>query len=85
MVVAEDKPSEKPLLRTVVRDDEPMIQVRCPNCGSWGDIDGDQLHGRALTQHVECGFVDKRDWFTEGEWVEGRGPDEDIIILRGPE
>ena len=74
-----------PLLRQVLRDGKLIVQIRCPKCKTWGDVDGDQLHGKAPTQHPECGFLAVRDWFTEGEWVEGRGPDDDLIILRGPE
>jgi hypothetical protein len=63
-------------LRTVIRDGEPQWQLRCPGCGSWGDIDDDQLHGRVSVEHTVgtddrgnycstgCGYHETVDWFT---------------------
>jgi hypothetical protein len=45
-----------------------IIQLRCPGCGKWGDLDDDQLHGRVSTHHEECGFHETRDWSEEAEW-----------------
>jgi hypothetical protein len=64
-------------LRVVIRDGEPVFQLRCPGCGVWGDLDDDQLHGRVSTEHSAgsddrgyasssgCGFHETRDWFSE--------------------
>lgn len=45
-------------------------ELRCPQCGKWGDIDEDMLHGRVSTDHthndisgnVACTFHETRDW-----------------------
>lgn len=87
-MVAEDKSSvERPLLRQVLRDDVLVVQLRCPECHGWADIDSEQLHGKAPTSHMGegCNLLTLRNWFTESEWVEGRGPDDDVMILRGPD
>lgn len=63
-------------LRTVVRDGEPVWQLRCPGCDEWADIDDDQLHGRMSVEHSAgsddqgfaassgCGYHETRDWFS---------------------
>jgi hypothetical protein len=49
-------------VRRVIRDGEPVWQVNCPDCGKWGDVDDDQLHGRVSLHHLECGFHDYLDF-----------------------
>jgi len=61
-------------LRQHLRDGALVWQLRCPECGHWGDIDDDQLHGRVSCDHADCGvkrgesvcsctFHQTRDWF----------------------
>ncbi len=53
-------------LRTIIRDEEPVWQLRCPGCEQWADIDDDQLHGRISVLHEPgCGFHETHDWFSE--------------------
>ncbi len=53
-------------LRGVMRDDELVVLARCPQCGSWGELDYDQLHGRVSTHHDQadggCGYHDTVNW-----------------------
>lgn len=56
-------------LRQVLRDGEAVWQLHCPQCGQWGDIDDDQLHGRVSVDHTDvyrgetlCTFHETRDW-----------------------
>lgn len=42
-------------LRVRVRDGEEVVQLRCPGCGVWGDLDDDQLHGRVSVDHAADG------------------------------
>jgi hypothetical protein len=63
-------------LRTIKRDGEPVVQLQCPQCGRWGDIDDDQLHGRVSVDHTDvhrgetlCTFHETRDWKSTAEWV----------------
>jgi hypothetical protein len=30
-------------LKTIKRDDTIVTKGKCPNCGQWADLDGDQL------------------------------------------
>lgn len=63
------------MIRSRIRDGEPVWQLRCPGCDRWADIDEDQLHGRASVDHTVglegdesdggCGFHERRDWFSE--------------------
>lgn len=48
-------------VRRVMRDGKPVYQVRCPNCGKWGDIDDAQLRGRVSMLHEECGWHETLD------------------------
>jgi hypothetical protein len=52
-------------LRQIIRDGALQWQLCCPECGQWGDIDGDQLHGRVSVDHTEtlCTFHETRDWW----------------------
>ena len=43
--------------RAVVRDGQEIRQLRCPRCGTWGDIDDDQYHGRVSIFHDEPGCL----------------------------
>ena len=43
--------------RTRRRDNREIVnQVRCPECGVWGDVDADQLAGRVSCICPECGW-----------------------------
>ena len=43
-------------LRWVRRDGEMVWKLCCPQCGHWGEIDDDQLHGRVSLDHTNCGI-----------------------------
>lgn len=43
-------------LRNVVRDGEQQIQLKCPGCGQYGDIDGDQFRGRVSIDCPDCEY-----------------------------
>lgn len=49
--------------RTVTRDGEPVFQLKCPGCGTWGDLDDDQINGRISIQCVQdgCSFHETVD------------------------
>lgn len=49
-------------LRYVLRDGEQVPKLRCPNCGKWGTLDDDQLHGRVSILHDSCGFHETLDF-----------------------
>lgn len=53
-------------LRYVTRDGARVLQLRCPGCARWGDIDDDQLHGRVSVEHnVDdggCGWHETHDF-----------------------
>jgi hypothetical protein len=38
-------------------------QAKCPKCGIWGDVDGDQLCGSVSLICPECGW---HGWIEEG-------------------
>jgi hypothetical protein len=38
-------------VRRVQRNGELVLQLRCPGCGTWADLDDDQVHGRV---NIEC-------------------------------
>lgn len=54
------------LLRAGVRGAtaESFPLFRCPGCGTTGDIDDDQFHGRVSIECPTpgCGYHDTRDW-----------------------
>lgn len=37
-------------LKRVIRDGLPLMMLKCPGCGTWGDLDDDQFYGRVSTQ-----------------------------------
>jgi hypothetical protein len=45
-------------IKSVIRDGRRVVKSRCPLCGTWSDIDGDQLEGRAsvVCQTASCTF-----------------------------
>lgn len=52
-------------LRQVIRDGCPLWQLRCPGCGTWADIDDDQLHGRVTVDHTNqegCWYHETHDF-----------------------
>lgn len=49
-------------LRVKVRDGKKQIQMRCPGCGAWGDVDNDQAEGLVSCECPECGA----HWIGEG-------------------
>lgn len=44
-------------LRAGWRDGGRIWKLRCPQCGHWGDIDDDQLHGHISLDHTNCGIT----------------------------
>lgn len=54
-------------LRQVLSDGEPVWKLQCPQCGRWGGVDEDQLHGRSSVDHTDpiipCTFHETRNWF----------------------
>jgi hypothetical protein len=78
-------------LRSIISDGEPIVQLQCPGCGVWGEVDDDQLRGRVSTEHSigpddthpnepsrsgGCGFHEARDWASTAEWIaEGPQPE----------
>lgn len=72
-------PPAEGLLRITILDGEPSWRLQCPQCGHWGEIDEDQLHGRVSTDHTNCGvtyersecectFHETRDWYSTAKW-----------------
>jgi hypothetical protein len=62
-------------LRARNRDNQVIIQFRCPECRQWADIDDDQLHGRVSIDHTGtgCGFHETHDLATvarlPADWI----------------
>lgn len=59
-------------LRYHQRDGLPVLQLQCPGCGRWGDIDDDQANGRVSVDHAGdggCNFHETRNWLETAEWV----------------
>lgn len=54
-------------LRVILRDNQATVLARCPGCGSWAELDDDQLHGRVSTHHDDpaCGWHETKDWYAE--------------------
>lgn len=56
--------SERVETRTVKRieigqtERQLQPQAKCPGCGTWGDVDADQLAGRVSLICPECGWHD---------------------------
>lgn len=77
----------KYVLRGRTRDGQPIVQLKCPRCGEWADLDDDQLHGRVSTHHddPDCGYHETVDFASLAEWdpqnqegyfrIEGTGSD----------
>lgn len=42
-------------LRVKIRDGKEQIQLKCPSCGTWGDVDKDQAEGVVSCICPECG------------------------------
>lgn len=42
-------------VRQVKRDGVLVWQLRCPGCGSWGDLDDDMANGRVSVDHTPDG------------------------------
>lgn len=38
--------------RAVIRDGEEAWLWECPGCGTWGNLDDDQWHGRVSVDHA---------------------------------
>lgn len=60
--------AERRAVRTVTRDGKPVRELKCPECGTWGEIDDDQFHGHVSVLHEECGYHETVNWaaITEG-------------------
>jgi hypothetical protein len=41
--------------RKVRRDDVETWLFECPGCGTWGQLDDDQMHGRVSADHASAG------------------------------
>lgn len=55
--------AEQEMVRSVIRDGVPIWELRCPGCGTWGEIDDDQFHGRVSVWHDPgCGYHETVDW-----------------------
>lgn len=65
-MTADGRSLDTMFLRLVMRDGEEIVVGRCPQCGSWAELDDDQLHGRVSTEHATdeggCGFHETIDW-----------------------
>ena len=58
-------------LRKVISDGEEVVKLQCPQCGHWGEIDEDQLHGRVSVDHTDdpvCTFHETRNWAHTARW-----------------
>ncbi len=42
-------------LRRSSVDGEPKVILECPGCGTWGELDDDQLHGKVSVDHASDG------------------------------
>ena len=42
-------------LRARLRDGKEQVQMKCPGCGIWGDVDKDQVEGLVSCKCPECG------------------------------
>jgi hypothetical protein len=54
-------------IKIVHLDGVRIWKLQCPQCGQWGEIDEDQLHGRVSVDHSDgekCTFHETRDWFS---------------------
>lgn len=50
-----------PETRWVNLDGETVIQARCPGCGQWGVIDGEQYIGRVSIDCPDCDYHETHD------------------------
>lgn len=41
-------------IKRVTRDGDVVVQVKCPDCGVWGDVDKDQFFG-LVSIKCDCG------------------------------
>lgn len=53
------------MLASVRQDGAIVWLLRCPECGTWAEIDDDQYHGRVSVQCVTegCRFHETHDFF----------------------
>lgn len=55
---------------TVVRrDDEAVIQVECPGCKTWADVDTDQFEGRVSMDCPNCEYHETHDLRYDGKSI----------------
>ncbi len=53
---------------------EGQLLIQCPDCGTWGVISDEQLHGTQPFD-CDCGFIDIRDWHRTATYIAYRyGP-----------
>lgn len=52
-------------LRTKKRDGEKQLQLCCPRCGLWADVDEDQAEGKCSVICPQCNLHETRDWKAE--------------------
>lgn len=50
-----------PETRWVSLNGEAVIQARCPGCGQWGEIDGEQYIGRVSIDCPDCEYHETHD------------------------
>jgi hypothetical protein len=53
-------------LRVVNRDDKEIIQMKCPGCAAWGDVDKQQQTGLVSCICPEC----RAHWTVQIEEIE---------------
>lgn len=41
-------------IKAILRDGKEILQLQCPNCGIWGDVDHDQIAG-IVSCICDCG------------------------------
>ncbi len=42
-------------VKSVIRDGNPLLKFKCPDCKIWGGIDNDQFNGK-VSIFCDCGF-----------------------------
>lgn len=48
-------------LGLVWQDNQPVIKMRCPGCGCFAEIDGDQYYGRVSLDCPNCEYHETHD------------------------
>lgn len=61
------------MLKQVRRDGALIWKLKCPGCGTWGEIDDDQLNGRVSTW-CSCGYHKTIDWRKKQQYAMSHMP-----------